>query len=311
MLIFSYMKTIISLIHLARDFALTILPIKKVSSKYKFAFLVHSRSLKDVYIKYPIARYLPKKLLKWLILRSLPVVVSKVDGLRSLDTGAQIQGLVIGLPMTAEQMLNNRELALKRIIDAVHLAEKFGVEIVGLGAYTSSLSAGGLKLVNNVKASVTTGHAYTAYTVFEYVKHCVERFKLNKLVINVSIIGAGGSIGSSVAELLARDGYINLQIIEKPKNLSRIKELSSKLVASYPYVKITESCDVSVINKSHIIVTATNAAEALIYSKDLMPGAIVIDDAQPPDVAEDVMGRMDVLEEYRKMTETSKDEGYH
>lgn len=289
------MKTLLAFTHALRDLILLKLPIKRVTSKYTFAFLVHSRNLTDVHRKYPITRVLPTRMLNWLILRAWPVVVSQVDGLKDLTSGESIHGLVIGLPMTASQMMANKSLALKKVIDAVHLSEKFGVKIIGLGAYTSSLSAGGLHLIDKVKASLTTGHAYTAHTVREYVLHCLKLFNLDRKSINVSIVGAGGSIGSTVAKLLAADGFTKLQLIDLEHRTDKINELEIDIHLLHPTVVISKFSSISSVINSEIVVTATNAAQALIYSRDLMEGAIVIDDAQPPDVAEDVMERDDIL----------------
>ena len=49
------------------------------------------------------------------------------------------------------------------------------------------------------------------------------------------------------------------------------------------------------IKEADLIITATNAPEAVIVSDDLKSGAMVIDDAQPSDVSSEVLQREDVL----------------
>ena len=45
----------------------------------------------------------------------------------------KVKGFILTVPLTAKQMLEDREFAVKRIIDTIKLAEKLA-KIVGLGA---------------------------------------------------------------------------------------------------------------------------------------------------------------------------------
>ena len=84
-----------------------------------------------------------------------PVTVAEVKGLKSLNNGEIIPGYIISVPLTPRQMMKNRHLVKKRILQAVKLAEKKGATIVGLGGLTASLTAEGTYIVKSKTALLT------------------------------------------------------------------------------------------------------------------------------------------------------------
>jgi fatty aldehyde-generating acyl-ACP reductase len=64
----------------------------------RFAFIIHPLTPKDAARKYPIARYVPDRLLEEFLKRKTPVVASKITGIRSL-AGAETEGWFIGCPL--------------------------------------------------------------------------------------------------------------------------------------------------------------------------------------------------------------------
>ena len=289
------MKTPTLLLHALRDRFRLSVPVTNVATKYGFAFLVHPRDRRDVSKKYPFMRYLPSWCIDLFTRHLWPVVLSEVTGLRSLKTGEPVCGWVITIPLTAEQMTHDRELALARIREAGLLAQNMGAKIIGLGGLTSSFSKGGLDLTEHLKVGVTTGHAYTAHTVTSYMFAVEREFALDKAKIVVAIVGASGSIGSTCAKLLARAGYRHFILIDLERKHVHFPELMQEMIALEPKAVITTSSLVSAIRTADFIVAATNAPEEIITSKDLKPGAIIFDDAQPSDVAAEVLDNDAVL----------------
>ncbi len=218
-----------------------------------------------------------------------------MTGLRSQIDGKEITGHLVTVMTTARQMVEDRELALKRITQACRLAQKKGAKIIGLGGLTSSFSRGGLDLVDKVNINITTGHAYTGYNVTQNVFALTAQMNLDKQNICVGIVGATGSIGSTVAKLLAREGYTNFVLIDLERKHHHFPEVIREMKHLNDAVSIEQTHQIGTIIKCDIIVAATNAPEALIKSNDLKPGAIVVDDAQPSDVHKDVLDRKDVL----------------
>lgn len=262
----------------------------------KIGFLVHSRDIKDLTRKYPILRFVPRIIVNFIARNLPPITVSKITGLKNEDS-SDIEGFIIGITMTARQMIENRELALKKIIDACKYAEKKGVTIIGLGALTASFSKGGLDILPHIKKlKVTTGRAYTTKTVTDYVKHCIDRFGYDRSKVKIAIVGAGGSVGSSCGKLLSLWGVKNILLIDVQKRAEMLKKSLEHLESTNENLKVEISHSISSIKNSDIIITATNAPEAVLSSSDLSPGSIVINDAQPSDVPDKViLERSDIL----------------
>jgi fatty aldehyde-generating acyl-ACP reductase len=266
-------------------------------NKYKFAFIVHPRYIKDAYREFSFFKNLPQNLVIRLVNNLPPLIVSQITGLRSQNNNLEIKGCMISINLFPEEMLNNRELAIKKIIKSIKIAQRKGVRIVGLGGLTSSVTRGGLDLVDNISnVHITTGHAYTAYNVISILKIFLDKLQIPLSKINVAIVGAAGSIGSSCAQILARDGIKRLLLIDIERKLERINTLLlPKLKELNRNLEILISNDLYLLKQEYFIITATNAPEALIRNDHLSSGTIILDDAQPSDVHPEVLNREDVI----------------
>ncbi|MFC1721065.1 hypothetical protein ACFLY0_00800 [Patescibacteria group bacterium] len=263
--------------------------------KNSFAFLVHPRDLNDFFIKFPLLKILPKSIVEFVTKNMPPVVVSRVTGLKS-KTGEPIEGHVVAITMTAQQMIEDRDLALKKIKRAAKWLEKRGVGIVGFGALTSSFSKGGLSILDEVDdMGITTGRAYTAKTVTDYAKKCIHEFDFKIDDVRIAVVGAAGSVGSTSAKILAKFGVRNFLFIDIERKKENLKQLHNHLIAKYPGISIHVSQKISDIKNSDIVIAATNSPEVIIKSNDVSPGTIIINDAQPSDVSEEVLDMEDVL----------------
>jgi predicted amino acid dehydrogenase len=196
--------------------------------------------------------------------------------------------------MTAEQMLNNRKKALRKIRSAVYLAKGRGVSIVGLGGLTSSLSKGGLDLVD-IPINITTGHAYTAFNVCENLFKMVEIFNIPEKSLNIAVVGAAGSVGSTSSLIISRHNFKSITLIDLKRKQSAIEELSKKIREINSNIEIKVSDTVKDIKYCDFIITATNTNEALITSDLVEGGMVFIDDAQPSDIHPDVLKMENVL----------------
>lgn len=292
------MKSFSLIVHALSDWWLQYKPKFLVArnSEYAYAFLVHPRDGKDIYRKYPFLKALPQVVLEWFSHNFWPVVVSEITGLTSVAEKKPIPGYVITIAMTAEQMVHNRSLAVKRIVQALRLAERKGARIVGLGALTASVTRGGLDLVDAIPSiGITTGHAYTAHNVTQYVRELQTRFNLPRGAVRVAIVGAAGSVGSTCAQILARDGFNHLTLIDLARKHERFAELPDRLRELNTSVDVEVSADVSRVYEADFIITATNAPEAVVNSEHVREGTVIVDDAQPSDIAPGVFDRADVI----------------
>ena len=96
----------------------------KKKEQYDFAFLLHPRGVEDIYKKFPIARLVPVVLLKKLFTCMPPILVADIQGLVD-EEGNKKRGVVISIPMTAEQMLTSPDVAKEQVIRAIKKAKSF------------------------------------------------------------------------------------------------------------------------------------------------------------------------------------------
>lgn len=264
--------------------------------KYDFAFIVHSRNRSDLPRRFPFLRLLPRVVFDFLTLALPPFVVSRISGLNDAS-GKVMSGIVIGVPMTAHQLLEKRSLAVKKIIQSVKLAKSKGSRYVGLGAMTASLTRGGRDVIDQSDGIyVTTGRTYTIKNIVGYIDYCVHRFGLDLRRVKVGIVGAAGGIGSGVAIALSRKGYKNFLLIDLERKLKHLENHIETLNNHGSELKIELSHRVGSVDTCDIIVAATSSPEIVITSQDVNPGTIIINDAQPSDVSPEIVrNRSDVL----------------
>lgn len=253
----------------------------------RFAFVVHPISVRDVARKYPIARYLPESFVEKLLPGVKPKVASEVKGIRSI-TGAETEGIFIGLPLTPA--LFNKlplEFVYDRITQCAELAEKEGCEIIGLGAFTSVVGDGGVTVANRSKIAVTTGNSYTVATAIEGALIACDRLELNRGESVLAVVGATGSIGKTCAQVMAPEFKETIVV-------GRDEKRTSDLAATLPNARAT--VDIEEIRHADVIVTVTSSDTSVIQPHHLKSGAIVCDVARPRDVSVRVVKeRSDVL----------------
>ncbi len=265
-------------------------------NKADFAFVVHSRDRSDLPRKFPILKFLPVTIFDLLTKNLPPFIVSRITGLTDM-IGRESTGLLIGIPMTAHQLIENRELALKRIIQSIHIAKSKGAKYIGLGAMTASLSKGGRDVVDKVPGVyVTTGRTYTIKNITDYIFYCLNTFKLNKEEVVIGIVGAAGGIGSGVALMLSKAGFKKFVLIDLERKLEIIQKKIILYEKDTNNLDIKISHQVSMVRECDVIIAATSAPEVVIKSEDVTPGTIIINDAQPSDISPDIIkSREDVL----------------
>jgi fatty aldehyde-generating acyl-ACP reductase len=261
----------------------------------KLGFLVHPRGREDFLIKFPYLRPLPNAVLDWATRSFPPVVASEVTGLTDI-AGAPLEGLILGVTMTARQMLEDPERARRKIRDAVVFARDKGVGIIGLGALTASMTRGGLDVSDIPGIGVTTGRAFTVKTVCDHAESVSMRIGLPREQALVAIVGAAGSIGSGSAKLLASRGFRNFLLIDLERKLDKLAAHMEHIDSLSPHTSVRVSHRIADVGEADVIVAATNAPEALIRTDDVAPGTLIVNDAQPSDISPEIIhARPDVL----------------
>jgi len=122
------------------------------------------------------------------------------------ENGKAAYGEFILVPRRAEELrAMPHQKAVAEIMEAVKLAQKRGAKIVGLGAYTSVVTQGGLSLKGNGLPPLTTGNSYTVIAARETIRLAAAERGWSLPRRAVAVVGAGGSIGQALSVLLSRD----------------------------------------------------------------------------------------------------------
>ncbi|MCC6484857.1 MAG: shikimate dehydrogenase [Armatimonadetes bacterium] len=248
----------------------------------KFAFVIHPLSARDVAKKYPIARYLPERVVEWGIKRKQPMLLSHITGVRSPD-GREAEGWFIACPLTPRQLLTlPQEEVWSRLQICADIAREQGARIMGLGAFTSVVGDGGRTLAGRTDIAITTGNSYTVATAVQGARRAAELLEIPRSEATVAVVGATGSIGRTSARIMARH-YPNLVLIGR--STDKLETLAEEIRnESSARVSISTSAAQS-LPEADITITVTSAVDAVIEPEYLKRGSVVCDVARPRDVS--------------------------
>jgi fatty aldehyde-generating acyl-ACP reductase len=242
-----------------------------------FAFIIHPLSLSDVARKFPIAKYLPDRVIEAFIMRKKPMVVSEVKGIQS-KTGATTKGWLIGCPLTPQMMTDRLplEAVYERIVQSIEVAHQAGAKIVGLGAYTSVVGDGGITIAERSPIPVTTGNSYTVATAIQGTVEALRLLEVDPAESTLAVVGATGSIGRTCAMVLAPQ-FKNTLLVGR--NQERTEEIAKEVPRS------SVTTDMAAIKNADAIITVTSTDAAVIEPEHLKSGCVVCDVARPRDVS--------------------------
>jgi fatty aldehyde-generating acyl-ACP reductase len=245
----------------------------------QFAFLFHARfSFRhDVGLMWPPLRYVPERWYEKLTneVALPPVPFSK---LYLSDRPAEPLGFVFMLPLLGRQMLSELPRARKKIDEGIDRAVALGAKVVGLGALTAPTTRGGKTVAHRTDVAITNGNAFTAAMTFEAILRLLPLCKSNSPLL--AIVGATGSVGSCVSRLLAKHQAAE-RLLLVARTPGRLEALATELRSTAPGLDVSVASDMRAVQRAHLVVLLTSAAEALLHSEHLRPSAIVLDDTQP------------------------------
>lgn len=268
------------------DLAILLLPCRdREMAPGRFGFLIHSRDLTDLYRWFPVAKYLPEKWQEWFTWHMWPIRVGRVTTPFKTDDGHAVEGWLLAVAMTAEQMMQGKD-SIRRSRAKMHtlflLAERLGLQVVGLGAYSASVTDKGKCLKGASQTKPTTGHAFTSAAVFGNTLKAAETFRIDLAKATIGIAGAG-SIGTTCALLLAG---VATEFVIVDQSIRIASELAKSLNAMG--VHATASNDLTALKAADIVIVATTATNAILKPEHLKEGAIVVDDSMPRNITEEV-----------------------
>ncbi len=184
-------------------------------------------------------------------------------------TGKRIEGAYIDSVFVPE-MLSRFKTAKRKVLNAMELAQKSGIDITALGGFTSIIFED-FKLLREqqVRATTldwtrfTTGNTHTAWVLCRQVEENAPKLGIDLSRATAAVVGATGDIGSAVCRWLTqRTGVRELLLVaRRPQPLAdlqqelgggRILPLDDALAEADVVVWVASLAQASNIDPSHL-----------------------------------------------------------
>jgi predicted amino acid dehydrogenase len=243
-------------------------------SAVPFAFLVHPRArvAEDLArVWRPLGR-LPEGAVERAV-RRLPLPPFSMARVHLPDEGPDPVGHVVLVPFGARHLLEHPHEGRERVGRAIDHAARLGAGVVGLGALTATVTAGGVTLRDRTDVGVTNGNAYTAAVVEDQLLALLGDSSRRR----VAVVGATGSVGTTLVRLLARSQSVD-ELLLVARGVAKLDLLAADAGRRIP---TTVSTDLHDVRGSDVVVLLTASADALLQAEHLAPGALVLDATQP------------------------------
>lgn len=158
-----------------------------------------------------------------------PQLVERVEV--TSRTGKVIKGAYIDSVFVPE-MLRRFKTAKRKVLKAMELAQRTGIDITALGGFTSIIFED-LNLLREERISAvqldwsrfTTGNTHTAWVICQQVERNAPKLGIDLARAKVAVVGASGDIGSAVCRWLQRAGVGELLLVaRRPQPLVELQE---------------------------------------------------------------------------------------
>ena len=218
-------------------------------------------------------------------------VVYELEGLRKYTDNSPIPGWMAFFFAKPAKMPEQTALVKQKILEAVSAVERLNGRLIGLGGLSASLTKGGEYLLDKTSAHVTTGHGYTIANIINTMLEAAKSVELSLKDTVIAVVGAAGSVGSGIARMSATQGIKQLILIDH-----RSLESTIQKVRQVSNVPVSVGSIAEDIGKAHIVLIATSSQDVIFNPGNFRPGAIILDDSQPKNVAKNFISeRPDII----------------
>ncbi len=271
-------------------------PVRGMDGTVMAAFMIHPMSLEDVWqpaslrwFKHVLERtvkpgLLPVEWVKRLFLQVRPQVTGVIEGVVTSD-GRPLRVLLIGTPLLPDQFRSHPEDAERLAVQGARFAHELGAEVVGLGAFWSTVGGKGQIVQDAVpEIVVTNGGAYTAATVRAAVPGLLKRFGEQGVDLKrttAAVVGANGVVAFGVARMIAPEVG---RVILVGRDRQRLNRSAASLKAKFENTDFVPTTDVQAVASADLVFTATSDPGYVLYPQHIRPGAWVYDLGRPADV---------------------------
>ncbi len=151
-------------------------------------------------------------------------------------TGQTIEGKYVESCFLPEMLMNRRiKAAIRKILNAMALAQKSDINITALGGFSSIIfeefNLKDNKQVRNVELEFerfTTGNTHTAYIICRQVEQASAQLGIDLSQATVAVCGATGDIGSAVCRWLDKKTDV-AELLLIARNQERLQTLQAEL----------------------------------------------------------------------------------
>lgn len=244
----------------------------------------------------PVLRYIPNKYRALFAVGLPPLILDRYAADAQGNRGYLVLAPVYGDMMADLPLDKAEEVANQNINDAVDFAHQMlGADIVGLGAVLPAITRFGAS-IKNPNVITTTGHGGTTHLIVETIEKAIEQgYTDSEAKESIGVLGLG-SIGASIAELVA-DRYPESKIIIFDSKEAKRRRVLNKLAVFA--VNVTEAqSDVELIRDSRVIISAIVGQVSVSSCDELndLRRKLFVDDSQPGSFsAEEIESRGGVL----------------
>ncbi|WP_432719543.1 aminotransferase class III-fold pyridoxal phosphate-dependent enzyme [Jeongeupia wiesaeckerbachi] len=198
-----------------------------------FAFLIHPTSAEDLLNIMPRSiidldeshkREFQQWMASWFSRRFEPAPVFHAPRIAS-KLGGYVEGWLIACPLPPERMIRlPKQQRMKLLQQYVEAAKSVNADIIGLGAFTSIISRGGMDIVD-AGVPITTGNSFTAIASAESLHKALVATGKQASTTRIAVVGAAGSVGRLAAIHMASH-YASLILVGNSANAQALDQLS-------------------------------------------------------------------------------------
>jgi predicted amino acid dehydrogenase len=205
--------------------------------------------------------------------------------------GSICHGNIVLILMSPAEIMAQPSRALDLILRACRKARSQGAEIIGLGGLAAVVGGMGRSVQDAMDVPITTGNSYTACAALATFERARQSLGGDFPPDPPVVLGGAGGIAACIAEALAEQGHAPILVGPPAKPLRSLVELLRSR-----YGAQVEICpDVQPALERSRVVFGASSTGGKIEQRQLRPGSVVIDVAQPRDVVGDEPLRDDVL----------------
>ncbi len=200
-------------------------------------------------------------------------------------TGKEINGVYIETFIDPDKLdSKNIRKNIKKVQEAINVAQKQNAKIIALGGFTSIVLEGNINSIKKSETKLTTGNTLTSAYILKGLEKATIRIKKDLAVCNVLIIGATGDIGMACANYLK--GKVK-QLLLCARNQKRLQIFSNEIIQEHKAVKYSTELN-NLIMESDIVISAASSMNIKI---DKHKNPVIICDAGYPKNLEHKLGK--------------------